>query len=109
MNGCRKSRLPIEAEKLPSLYPDLEDIIKDEWGGDDDVEKFVDYIETTQMTSQQTAGDALTHSKCLMKKQYDKKLNLKSFEKLQEADVVLMENISLKMKDGKFQDKWIGP
>ena len=50
MNSCRKPRLPIEAEILASLYPDLEDLINDEWGRDDDVEELVDYIETTQMT-----------------------------------------------------------
>ena len=108
MHGCRKPRLPFEAENLAFLYPDVsmeENSLKDD-GNDDELLQF---MKNEQEDSFQQAGKNLINSKKIMKEQFDKKVNpiTQSFKV---NDEVLIENVSrMRSKGGKLQDKWIGP
>ena len=92
MHGSRKPRLPIQAENLALLYPDVVSSTLDEWAAEDDIIEQVDSIHKFQLQNQEIAGDHLTHSKSLMKAQHDKKINPVTFKKIEKGDEVLIEN-----------------
>ena len=104
MHGSRKPRLPTEAENLSLLYPDIASVSCDQ-----DQNELLEYMRTAQDDNFQIAEDSLTHSKEVMKKRHDRKLNPITFCKLEETDEVLIENVYQKKKGGKLQDKWLGP
>ena len=104
MHGSRKPRLPTEAENLALLYPDIASVSCDQ-----DQNELLESMRTAQDDNFQIAKDSLSHSKEVMKKRHDRKLNPITFCKLEETDEVLIENVYQKKKGGKLQDKWLGP
>ena len=92
MHGSRKPRLPIQAENLAALYPDAGALDLDEWAGEEQINEFIDTMQEAQMDNQEIAGESLKHSKTLMKKQYDKRLNPVTLNTIEKGDEVLIEN-----------------
>ena len=109
VHGSRKPRLPTEADNLALLYPDIIVAASDEDEDENETKELVEYMQNAQENDHEMAGECLTRSKVLMKKQYDKKVNPITFTNLKETDEVLIENVYQRKKGGKFQDKWLGP
>ena len=78
IHGCRKPRLPFEAENLAFLYPDVsmeENSLKDD-GNDDELLQF---MKNEQEDSFQQAGKNLINSKKIMKVRQKGKPNHSKF------------------------------
>ncbi|KAI6657828.1 hypothetical protein LOD99_570 [Oopsacas minuta] len=106
IHGSRKARLPTEAQNQDYQHP--EDSILDQWGGEHQFEKLIDFMQEAHESNSQIAGEQLLHSQNLIKQQFDKKLNPVSSRKLEIGDNVLIENVYRSKKGGKLLDKWIG-
>ena len=109
MHGSFKPRLLIQADNLAALYPDAGALDLDEWAGEEQINEFIDTMQEAQMDNQEIAGESLKHSKTLMKRQYDKRLNLVTLNTIEKGDEVLIENVYQRKKGGKLEDKWLGP
>ena len=69
MHGCRKPRLPIQAQIQAHEYP--EDTPLDQWAEDDQIEELVDFMQENLESNTQRAGEQLIHSQKLMKQQFE--------------------------------------
>ena len=110
MHGCRKPRLPFEAESLSFLYPDVNlGETSDENDDNNDLDDLIQAMKRDQQESFQHAGESLINSKKIMKRQYDKKVNPITTKFAVDDDVLIENMCRKKSKGGKLQDKWIGP
>ena len=66
-------------------------------------------MQEAQMDNQKIAGESLKHSKTLIKRQFDRKLNPVTLKEIEKGDEVLIENVYQKKKGGILEDKWLGP
>ena len=69
----------------------------------------MDFLQKPQESNSNRAGECLTHSLTLMKRQSDKKLNPVAFSKFENGDNVMIENMYSSKKGGRLQDRWLGP
>ncbi|KAI6648715.1 Gypsy retrotransposon integrase-like protein 1 [Oopsacas minuta] len=108
VHGCRKPRLPIEAESLSFLHPDVNFGNTDENYNNNDPDDLVQAMKRHQQESFSHAGENLLNSKKRMKGQYDKKVNPITTQFAVDDDVLIKNMYRKKSKRGKLQDRWIG-
>ena len=109
MGRERFNRLPIQAENFATLYPNGGELSLGESARNEEILELVNSTQEVLMKTHEIAGKSLTHSKALMKKQHDKRLNPCALTKIEKGDEVLIENVYLKKRGGNLEDKWLGP
>ena len=106
MHGSRKPRLPIQAENFATLYPNGGELSLGESARNEEILELVNSTQEVLMKTHEIAGKSLTHSKALMKKQHDKRLNPRALTKIEKGDEVLIENVYLKKRGGKLEETY---